>query len=1192
MTKTRNQKKPTGPTLGLLVSLLEKNYHEPIWHGVMDTIRGKDANLFCFMGGQLTKDPEQPSTVQRNLLYDFITPANVDGLIVVATSIAAFTHIQGIREFCSRYQPLPLVSVGVAVPGIPSVVVDNTHGIREAMKHFIEVHGRRRIAFVRGPQGQIEADLRYQAYVATLAEYDIPLDLSLVAPGDFMSGHRAAQILLDVRKANFDAVLVANDNMAIGMLQDLQTHGIRVPDDVAIIGFDDTLEARLVTPQLTSVRQPIYGIGVKAAEILLAKLQGEPVAECTLLPTTLSVRRSCGCPVPAAPPKPAIPVAIPATAHDAPDAETRRRTITEALIQTTQDLSEPLLPQPARSLVDAFYTAMASGTHTEFIAALDPLMQNDHVQHEDPRYWQKVLDSLRQNTLPYLKDDSAALIQAGNLWLQAQQYINDIALRSHGWHTLRIERQCELLQQVGEALIAMFDVTQLMNILKRELPRLDIHGCALSLYEDPAHPEQYSRMVLAYKEQHAIPLTPEALHYPTQQLIPDAIRARFIPYNFVVEPLLFQNDPLGLAFFAVGSREGHVYETLGRQLSSALKGALLLDALQEAYEEVENHVEERTAELQREVGERQRAEKMQTFLYHISEATNSAQGLQELFRAIHKIINEMTTVDNFYIALYNAQTDAISFPYFRGSHSEKKTSRLIGKQLTEHVIRTRKPLSATPETYPGLTKEITIRANGALTANWLGVPLTAQDQPIGALVVENHPPRVGFSEEEKHVLLFISTQVAMAIERVQAAAERGHLLATLQQRNTQLQTAAEVSKSTITILDPDRLIQQAVHLIQERFKFYYVGLFLVDENKEYAILHAGTGDPGRRMLGMGHKLRVGGSSMIGWCTEHGEARIALDVGEEAIRFDNPLLPLTHSEMALPLISHSQGCIGGLSVQSMETAAFSKEDIAVLQTMTDHLAIAIENARLYDQIQRHATDLEHRVAERTAELVATNKELESFSYSVSHDLRAPLRSIDGFSQAILEDYHSRLDDMGRDYLQRVRKASQRMGQLIDGMLNLSRLTRGEMYRQPVSLSTLAVEIAQELQGTDPERQVTFVIAPNINVQGDVRLLRAALQNLFSNAWKFTGGRADTHIEFGLLEKDGPSTYFVRDNGVGFDMNYADKLFTAFQRLHSTTEFEGNGIGLATVQRIIHRHGGQIWAESALNAGATFYFTLQG
>ncbi|MBN2005461.1 MAG: substrate-binding domain-containing protein [Anaerolineae bacterium] len=1190
MTKTRKRKKPSGPTLGLLVSLLERTYHEPIWHGVMDTVQGKNVNLFCFMGGQLTRDPEQPPTIQRNMLYDFITPTNVDGLIVVTTSIAAFTHIQGIRDFCDRYRPVPIISVGVAVPGIPSIVVDNTYGIREAMKHFIEVHDRRRIAFVRGPQGQIEAELRYQAYVAVLAEYDIPLDPTLVAPGDFMSGHRAAQILLDVRRASFDAVLVANDNMAIGMLHDLQTHGIRVPDDVAIIGFDDTLEARLVTPQLTSVRQPIYELGVRATETMLSKLQEEPVAECTMLPTTLSVRRSCGCPV-SAPPRSAIPVVVPVAPHETSDPHVQCEAVTAAFLQTTQYLPPPLSPQQARALVDAFCAAMKTGVNTEFITALDMLTQTVQVPHEDPRYWQKVLDVMRQNMLPMLGRDCAILTRAGELWLQAQQYVNDIALRGQGWHALYIERQCELLQQIGESLIAMFDVAQLTNTLKRELPRLDIHGCVLSLYEDPAHPEQYSRMILAHKGQQSVPLPPETAHYPTQELIPDAILTRFEPHNFVVEPLLFQNEPLGLGFFAVGSREGRVYETLGRMLSSALKGALLLDALQEAYEEVETHVEERTSELQREVSERQRAEKMQTFLYRISEATNSAQGLQELFHAIHRIINEMTTVDNFYIALYNAQTDAISFPYFHESRSEKMTSRSAGKQLTEHVIRSRKPLLATPETYPGLIKEIEIQTNDALTTNWLGVPLVVQDQPIGALVVENYPPGVGFSEEEKHVLLFISTQVAMAIERVQAAAERGHLLATLQQRNTQLQTAAEVSKSAITILDPDRLIQQAVHLIQERFKFYYVGLFLVDEDNKYAVLHAGTGDPGRKMLEAGHKLRVGGSSMIGWCTAHGEARIALDVGEEAIRFDNPLLPLTRSEMALPLISHSQGCIGGLSVQSMEAAAFSEEDIAVLQTMTDHLAIAIENARLYDQVQRHATELEHRVAERTAELVAINKELESFSYSVSHDLRAPLRSIDGFSQALLEDYHGQLDEMGRDYLQRVRKASQRMGQLIDGLLNLSRLTRGEMYRQPVNLSTLAAEIAQELQGTDLERQVTFVIAPNINVQGDVRLLRAALQNLLGNAWKFTGGRADTRIEFGVLEKDGKPAYFVHDNGVGFDMTYADKLFSAFQRLHSTSEFEGNGIGLATVQRIIHRHGGLIWAESALNEGATFYFTLQ-
>jgi signal transduction histidine kinase len=238
-----------------------------------------------------------------------------------------------------------------------------------------------------------------------------------------------------------------------------------------------------------------------------------------------------------------------------------------------------------------------------------------------------------------------------------------------------------------------------------------------------------------------------------------------------------------------------------------------------------------------------------------------------------------------------------------------------------------------------------------------------------------------------------------------------------------------------------------------------------------------------------------------------------------------------------------------------------------------------------------TSLEQKVRERTVQLEDLNKELEAFIYSVSHDLRAPLRSINGFSQAILEDYKERLDEQGRDYLNRIRAASQRMGQLIDDMLRLSRVTRVEMIIEKVNISEVAQVVAHELQKTEPERRVEFIIQKGISLKGDVNLLKIVLENLLDNAWKFTGKNPETRIEFGSMQRDGESVYFVRDNGAGFDMAYADKLFVPFQRLHSIAEFPGTGIGLAIVQRIVRRHGGNIWAEAEVGKGATFYFTIK-
>jgi light-regulated signal transduction histidine kinase (bacteriophytochrome) len=244
----------------------------------------------------------------------------------------------------------------------------------------------------------------------------------------------------------------------------------------------------------------------------------------------------------------------------------------------------------------------------------------------------------------------------------------------------------------------------------------------------------------------------------------------------------------------------------------------------------------------------------------------------------------------------------------------------------------------------------------------------------------------------------------------------------------------------------------------------------------------------------------------------------------------------------------------------------------------------------DELAEHKQLLEDLVRERPAELVASNRELEAFAYAVSHDLRSPLRSMDGFSQALLEDYSDKLDDEGKDFLGRIRNSAQHMGALIDNLLNLSLITRKTMRRRRVDLTGLAWKIADELKRTEPERDVQFVIAKDLEVNGDATLIRAMLQNLLGNAWKFTGKHAIARIEFGLVEQEWGSAYFVRDNGVGFDMKYADQLFGAFHRLHSTTEFCGTGIGLATVKRILTRHGGRVWADAEVVKGATFYFTL--
>jgi signal transduction histidine kinase len=301
-------------------------------------------------------------------------------------------------------------------------------------------------------------------------------------------------------------------------------------------------------------------------------------------------------------------------------------------------------------------------------------------------------------------------------------------------------------------------------------------------------------------------------------------------------------------------------------------------------------------------------------------------------------------------------------------------------------------------------------------------------------------------------------------------------------------------------------------------------------------------------------------------------------------------PRTGCEILIPLRTHGK-ILGVLTlISTADSRALDSDQQRFLIDVGRQAALAIDNTRLYNTAVDLTAELEQRVTRRTAQLQAVNAELEAFTYSASHDLRGPLRGIDGFSQALAEDYGDRLDETALGYIARIRRGASRMGELIDDLLSLSRLARSPLQPTPVDIGELARELFADLQEAVPRRSAKLVLQGDLRAVADRRLLLIALDNLLANSWKFSAQKERTEITVGAREQDGETVFFVQDNGVGFDMEYAAKLFLPFQRLHSHDEFEGSGIGLATVYRIISRHGGHIWAEGSVKRGATFFFTL--
>ncbi len=454
--------------------------------------------------------------------------------------------------------------------------------------------------------------------------------------------------------------------------------------------------------------------------------------------------------------------------------------------------------------------------------------------------------------------------------------------------------------------------------------------------------------------------------------------------------------------------------------------------------------------------------------------------------------------------------------------------------------------------------------------------------------MNSETPSFAELEAEVHDLRARVRRLAETNELLQGICEGETGAEALLAREREIDLLKAVGEAIVSELDLDRVLSLVAEKARELIQADTLVIPMIEPERDAYVYAAAVGEHAEEIVGVRYKIHVG---MCGWVLSHARPLLFGQPREWWMPDKTPWEEGMRSALLVPLFGKG-AIIGGLAgLGKRGGGSFQERDLSLLTLFATQVSTAIENARLFGELQQLVNELEKRVDQRTAELQAANQELECFSYSVSHDLRAPLISIQGFGTILLEEHAGQLDEEGCDCLRRITAASQRMSDLIDGLLKLARATRGTLEIRRCDFSGLARRVAEQIQAQDPGRAVTWALRDGLSVRGDERLLESLLQNLLGNAWKYTAGHAAARIELGCLpQAEQSDVFFVRDDGAGFDMAQASRLFRAFQRLHPEGHFPGSGIGLATVQRIIHRHGGRIWAEAAVERGATFYFTL--
>jgi sigma-B regulation protein RsbU (phosphoserine phosphatase) len=562
-------------TIALLIDSLRDAYQSSVLQSLAHAAEDFDANFVCMTGGILgTSDPLWR---RRNVLYDLVSARAFDAVVISAGTLAVEIGLDRLAHYVAHYRPLPLVCMAYPLDGHPSVVIDNQRGMRDVIEHLVEHHGMRRVGFLRGPPGNDEAERRYAAYRGVLDDHGIPFDPSLVFQGDFTrsSGSLAAAQVLQ-RRGDIQGVAAANDLMALGLMVALQERGVRVPRDLAIVGFDDTEEARFATPQLTTVRQPFETMGMAAMQLAVEQIEGAPVPPLLTLVPTLVLRRSCGCNLEDSAER--RPLAIDSVTFTTPIADLRQR-FQRAIANLAQEGLR--FEQPtALALFDMLMAELELEPGGEFTAAFGEVIRSRKV---DLPAWSAVLEVMLRTVHAWAAEQPLRLGALEGIRAQLRSWIGNTAELAQGQLRLEAATQMRALGESSEALSAAFDIATVGDVLMRVVPAVGIEGFALALHDDPLDPMGQACMQAAWHCHRTEFAAAQGRRFESLELAPAGLLFGGGRASYVIEPLFFEAQQFGFVVFAASVRTTLIYEALRDQISGALKaGALMAQVVTES----------------------------------------------------------------------------------------------------------------------------------------------------------------------------------------------------------------------------------------------------------------------------------------------------------------------------------------------------------------------------------------------------------------------------------------------------------------------------------------------------------------------------------------------------------------------------------------------------------------------------------